>query len=1451
MQDTPLRERLATFSDNPLCMDIAENQRMRSVLLLLVNKWSKQWSNPLWSGKYCNFMCNHGLQHVQNVFRYAGRLYYTMKDKINFLDTDADKFRLVVAIWLHDWGMTGPIYKDKFSETTEFLRKVGGYKPNVKEKDIDDTWIRKNHSLIGCFNILHGYKFIDKELLMDCVPELKKLRDDVADLVCYHSSSTPLTRQQRTNGKYEFKGYSLEEKNASLVTLGALLRILDACDETWYRVADDFWEYEIWLNDHRAHEINGEIEDLLYENSISESSALFKALDDSDMRSALKFCDEIATRNVSAAAKLAEKLKEFQEVKTKSEDAFRSHTLSKADIWDVFFELRDDNAIEIILFPFGFRYGLTDAKRAFLEEKVVKRIQKEIDDSKVYFGKMGIRFVVRLARPQDMPERLEVPESLSIYASKLLKDLNGRLLTKDLFSRATEEDINDFYCGNQGEVSWRVIASDGDIRRVQEKDILEEASKNRDKFGIICVVAEPGAGKTTVTRRVAYELFRKDHLVIRFQNDNPNVWHKLPQLAEYIGHHFYILIDDIFRNQVNFVKVLEENLDENLRVTVLATSRSAEYHEGSLRNVIKKIELTLSAEEKDSLLKKMGKSYEQLTPEVQKQFTEANLFLVLGMVLTKGKGFDDIILDIIRSLVKWDTSYPAEPDKLTIAYRYVCFSHSYGLPISEKLLESLDDKGRFSKILEKPRSRGVFYEELQPPYEVRFIRSGAELIAAKAIEIFSKPPHGVPIGSSLGNTFSEILEAAKEDDEAQRYFSINLMNRVLHEGKVEDASGRIAQNKRINSIIGYARISELDILRSIFNEIGMKDKADDCTRHMLSIDPLTTADLQLKIGELLFVGSAGESVQLAKTWMLEHPDDRSIFIRYLTLVKERGKRAEISEAVDEAIRWTEKHPEDANIRAILFSLLCQKGYHVRQEQVDQVISDNKTWLSNHLDDKTARQGYIILVRTLGNKKQIEETVLDALSWLDSNQDDYHILSILISLIVKRGFFDRSHVSQTLDHAERYMKTHELENQLFQNYITLVRKIQKLDIGVHTDAEVVLQFCKKFLDSYDWTYNVKTVENIADWLRDGGKFQEAESIYTKLESIEVKNRMVKSGIFFGFGKVLLGEAMKLDPGRERTEKLVEAEKKFGEALALHKGHHMAHVFMYITQAELGREDAERELDLAERCAPLDGASKVNMPLYSSNPSRPELIEELRRGKIPAKIREDFEQMLNPLSQNAKLMRVASIPYRWKIVDDAGIEHKDYIVLSEKNKAGEYVLNVYGGFSFGECVYKIAVFYLEFGYPEEALHWLGIAVEEDPRNFANWWNKGVAEMNLAISLEQDGDNGRAVALYRSAIYSLETSVGKISELQLPASEEIPRRIEECKIRLKRLEVRGQLVVHALQGRDGNVVGRAPDGKVVLFDGKHHNSSLVKPGDVVRVAVIRSASTYYIVQALEWVR
>jgi len=305
--------------------------------------------------------------------------------------------------------MEGPQGYSRFSEVNEFLRRVGGYKSGIKEIEVGDTWVRRNHALLSCFNVINGYTLVDDKLLMDSSKELRKIRDDVADLCCYHSSSTPLTLAQRKNRKYRTR-VSLEEKNKSLLSLCALLRILDACDETWYRVAEDFWEYERWVSDHKAHKVIGEIENTLlnHEKTVLVKK-LFEALDAGNVEKTRETIKSFESEKGSLAKSLEDKVKEYWKEKKKTEEKIEKHTLSKADICDVFFHYKNHDVIEIILFPFGYRYGLTKAKREFLEKTVVERIRQGIQEVEGYLQKCDLAFTIRMANPEDDPKALEVP----------------------------------------------------------------------------------------------------------------------------------------------------------------------------------------------------------------------------------------------------------------------------------------------------------------------------------------------------------------------------------------------------------------------------------------------------------------------------------------------------------------------------------------------------------------------------------------------------------------------------------------------------------------------------------------------------------------------------------------------------------------------------------------------------------------------------------------------------------------------------------------------------------------------------------------------------------------------------------------------------------------------------------------------------------------------------------
>ncbi|RSN76259.1 hypothetical protein [Candidatus Methanodesulfokora washburnensis] len=105
-----------------------------------------------------------------------------------------------------------------------------------------------------------------------------------------------------------------------------------------------------------------------------------------------------------------------------------------------------------------------------------------------------------------------------------------------------------------------------------------------------------------------------------------------------------------------------------------------------------------------------------------------------------------------------------------------------------------------------------------------------------------------------------------------------------------------------------------------------------------------------------------------------------------------------------------------------------------------------------------------------------------------------------------------------------------------------------------------------------------------------------------------------------------------------------------------------------------------------------------------------------------------------------------------------------------------------FSAGEIPYKIGVFYLEFDRYEDAIYWLEMACNEEPENFANWWRLGYAKKKYALLLKEQSREEYKRFL-SEALSDLEISWKKAPKLlQLPASEDIPNLIAECKKQLQ---------------------------------------------------------------------
>ncbi len=244
----------------------------------------------------------------------------------------------------------------------------------------------------------------------------------------------------------------------------------------------------------------------------------------------------------------------------------------------------------------------------------------------------------------------DLEEVLKRYlAQPLLELFGGRVeaLAYDLLSQpANPNRIQQFYAG--APLDWDILAAQGDIPRDQQEGLLKQLREPSNSLRFVCIVAEPGAGKSTLAWRTAATLHQEDGaLVLRVKDkEDPDVWYLIGEFCRKIKRPFYALADDLFRD-ADVVSALRE-LNVFLPITVLATSRANEYRPSRLKAEVIRVPLSEpSRDEKERILRRVGKPRGTLTPEQEKRLDGANQFRVLMMELTAGKKLVEIVTDAL------------------------------------------------------------------------------------------------------------------------------------------------------------------------------------------------------------------------------------------------------------------------------------------------------------------------------------------------------------------------------------------------------------------------------------------------------------------------------------------------------------------------------------------------------------------------------------------------------------------------------------------------------------------------------------------------------------------------------------------------------------------------------------------------------------------------------------
>jgi tetratricopeptide (TPR) repeat protein len=212
------------------------------------------------------------------------------------------------------------------------------------------------------------------------------------------------------------------------------------------------------------------------------------------------------------------------------------------------------------------------------------------------------------------------------------------------------------------------------------------------------------------------------------------------------------------------------------------------------------------------------------------------------------------------------------------------------------------------------------------------------------------------------------------------------------------------------------------------------------------------------------------------------------------------------------------------VRSSYLGLVERKG---TPKQVEQVVQETSEWLVQHPDDKSVRTAYLGLVERKGTPKQVEQVVQETSEWVVLHPNISGVWDYLISFLVRLNKID-----EAIALAKNAISNHSRDSNLVTQYVKLIQS----QLG----EQKVREFYTLLMATYPRDTSI--MNTYGKWLRSCGYVEEAEDIFKLL--IDKAPRYIQAR--HSYGRLLLGMAS-----------YNEAADQFKLALAIHKGHQMAH------------------------------------------------------------------------------------------------------------------------------------------------------------------------------------------------------------------------------------------------------------------------------------------------------
>ena len=784
----------------------------------------------------------------------------------------------------------------------------------------------------------------------------------------------------------------------------------------------------------------------------------------------------------------------------------------------------------------------------------------------------------------------------------------------------------------------------------------------------------------------------------------------------------FILVDDIYRDEDRaiLVEVLSD-LGETLPVTIIATTPSFADRTGSIRenSYLDKLPAVSPDRLSDQELARLRQMpiVANMSAKKFKQLSETRKILVVLLQLTEGKPIDEILLATAERL----------KSKFTDTYRawsVVVLFGGHNLPVPGSILELIIGKPHFSDSLrENPRkvgSEGIIFPSSYPFKEGWF--AGHLLIARFAFR--------VEFSDTLQSTCQMAVQAASPSDPEHALF-LGRMLRFLSSGTPTERNLAIRLLTSHEAMLRCLAVAFPDAMADwavAFLNLGRNDIAEEC---LIAAKPSTPGKAQSVIRGLEQLRKTSAAMRVAGAWCDSHPNDSYIRTSYLALLERNGKPGQVKQGIAQTAAWLAKHVDNANVRRFYLGLVERKG---GPGQLEQAIAQTAAWLAEHVDNTDVRTFYLGLVERNGEPGQVKQAITQTAAWLAKHVDDTYVRTFYLGLVERKG--GPGQVKQGIAQTAAWLAKHVDDTDVRTFYLGLVeRNADKQDLDL-------------------------AVRNTDAWLR---KHSGKTDVWCALIAVLIRTHQP------ALATEVATAAMSFNPTNQNlTESYLDliasqgaeedVEKIFDGLENRFPRHRVIPLRRARWLGERGRIEAA-EAGFATLREKYPQWPQVNYAYGRHLLSLEKVAEAMAQFEIALGIHRGFQ-----MAHEGKAQALRGLATKASEAGDTQ-EAENYLLQAEQYfKSAIYWAGVHAA-PAARFYTALGWFYLDEKRCEEALSSFESAIGENPEHFSNYWGKGAAL--------------KCLGKYSKALDALNIALSKAPQpLEPPASEEIPRLIDECR-------------------------------------------------------------------------